>query len=515
MRALGAAVVVAIGCRSTPPAKPTNLAPPVPTILASDTRDPTDDLADVVRANTSGAVTYTYRASKVTYLTYTLDCLAKLVTCSTQSFVDSWKPGWTSDDDLAIAAWAGLRARYSGNIVDRTRAVDVPLPIAYHDRDLDTALRIAGFGARDIDDYSERLGAFMGANERTEARAIIERFAPRLDVKWRVAREALVASLDAYVELGNRDDVRALVASIAMFYGIGKRGAQQTFELVARPADAGARSATQLGDHAIVEVVAGERAEGRYSVIAHEMFHAWFGESPIEAQVDLAQQFVASGDPLAGPAWGLLDEVLATALGNGLVARLIDREDHDIRASRPGGFYNDPFIDPVTKALLPALEQRLASKGTVFDAGFVTEYLAAVHTAFPNGMPPIAYLRPLFGVAPSQGSALRQLRQRANPGRSRTFSTLSKAREALPEVAAWGGAILATRPELAAIAPFVPEAMLANAKKQKANAFVIVQAIDPIGARFLFVADDDKQMTALVEAFAQLPAPLKDGVIVP
>ncbi len=204
---------------------------------------------------------------------------------------------------------------------------------------------------------------------------------------------------------------------------------------------------------------------------------------------------------------------LATALGNGLVARLIDREDHDLRANKPGG--NDPFIDPVAKALLPALEKRLASKGTVFDAELVTDYLAAVHAAFPNGMPPIAYLRPLFGVAPSQGNALRRLRHRANPGSSQTFSTLARARAAMPEVATWGVAVLATRAELAAIAPFVPAAMLATAKQQKAKSFVITQAMKPVGTRFLFVADDDAQMTALVDAFAQVPAPIKDGVIVP
>jgi hypothetical protein len=473
------------------------------------------DTADVVRTIASGAVTFTYRVSKLTYLTHTLDCLAKLITCSTRPYAESWKPSWTSDDDATLEAWAQLRTRYSGNIVNRERAVDAPLPIPYHDRDLDSTLRIAGFGARDIDDYTERLAAFMGASERADARAILERFAPRLDIKWRQERAALVASLDAYVQLGTRDDVRALFGSIAAFYAAGTRGAYQTFELVARPADPSPMTATQLGEHAIVEVVAGERPEGRFSVIAHEMFHAWLGASPIESQVALAQQFVASGDPLAGPAWGLLDEVLATALGNGLVANLIDREDHDRRATMPGGFYNDPFIDPVAKALLPALEKRLASKGTVFDPDFVTEYLAAVHTAFPHGMPPIAYLRPMFGVAPSQGTALRQLRQRANPGSSRTYSTLARAREAMPEVAAWGTAVLATRAELAAIAPFVPAAMLATAKKQKAKAFVIAQAMKPLGTRFLFVADDNAQMASLVDAFAQLTAPLKDGVIVP
>jgi hypothetical protein len=511
MRTVVAVVLLAIGCGGASHSKPPTIAPPA----APDARVSAPDTTDVVRTFASGGVTFTYRVSKLTYLTHTLDCLAKLITCSTRPYADDWKPGWTSDDDAALAAWTRLRTRYSGNIVDRDRAVEAPLPIPYHDRDLDTTLRIAGFGARDIDDYVERLAAFMGASERAEARTILEGFAPRLDVKWRAQRPALVASLDAYVELGNRDDVRALLGSIAAFYAAGSHGAYQTFELVARPADPSPMSATQLGEHAIVEVVANERPAGRYAVIAHEMFHAWFGASPIDAQVALVQRFITSGDPLAGPAWGLLDEVLATALGNGLVAGLIDREDHDVRASKPGGFYNDPFIDPVAKALLPALEKRLASKGTLFDTELVTDYLAAVHAAFPHGMPPIAYLRPMFGVAPSQGSAMRQLRQRANPGSSRTYSTLARAREAMPEVAAWGTAVLATHAELAAIAPFVPAAMLATAKKQKAKAFVIAQAMKPLGTRFLFVADDPAQMTALVDAFAQLAAPLKDGVIVP
>gem|GEM_PF-5155307 len=475
---------------------------------------PAPDDIDVTRTTTSGAVRYTYRASRMTYLVYTLDCLADLGACSRAEFKAAWAPGWTGEDDAAIVAWGTLRERYSGMISDGERATTTPLPIPYHDRDVGTAIRVAGFGARDVADLGSRLSLFFGAAEVAHATQIAERFAGRLDNHWRASRSGVLASLDDFVALGERADVQALLGSIATFYAIGESGANQTFDLVSRPAGKGPTSAEQLGELAVVEVVPGEKAANRYSVITHEMFHAWFGASPISSQVALVERFVASGDPLAGPAWGLLDEVLATALGNGLVARLVDRADYDRRASTDQGLYSDPYIDRVAKALLPALEARIARKGTVFESDFVAEYLAAVHTAFPEGLPPIAYLRPMFAVTATPSDAAKRLMDLASPGSYENFSEIDEALANAQRLQGWGTAIFATRSELSRVAPLLSATVLATAK-QRAGAFVLATKVRPIGVRFLFVADEDAQLAALVDAFAAVKGPLHEGVVVP
>jgi hypothetical protein len=491
------------GCRGEAPS-------PSPPPSGSAKPSPVDETADVTRTTKTGAVTYTYRASRMTYLVYTLDCLAEIVPCSPDATM--WSDQRAEDED-ALRTWQELRQRYSGEISDRQRVSRAVLPIPYHDRDVGTAIRVAGFGARDTAELAVRLSLFMGAAEVASATKVVERFAPRIDAHWRSARASVVASLDDYVKLGERADVQALLGQIAAFYAIGDRGAYQTFDLVNRPDGKGSTSAQQLGELAVVEVIAGESAAGRYSVIAHEMFHAWFGASPIESQVALVDRLVATGDPIAGPAWGLFDEVLATALGNGLVARLVDRADYDKRLAQDGGFYNDPFIDKVAKALLPALEKRLANKGTVYDPEFVTEYLAAVHAAFPDGLPPVAYLRPLFIAVP--GPDTNHLMDVARPGYSESFDTIEESIAEAPRLVGWGTVVFTRRADLDKLSAFVSKSALEAVKKVETKEFVYAWRRKPVGTVFLFVIDRVQAANELVDALAKLKAPLREGVIVP
>lgn len=484
---------------------------PVPAPVAPRVDPPAPEAGDVTRTTTSGAVTYTYRASRMTYLVYAIDCLAELIACSKPEVAAEWKTAWSAADDAALATWRALRQRYSGEITDGERQPTAVLPVAYHPRDIGSAIRIAAFGARDVDDAASRLSLFLGAAEVVQARAVLARFSARADERWRAGRAALATSLGDYVALGERAEVQALLAQIARFYAIGDRGAHQTFDLVLRPPGTGPTSAQQLGELAIVEVVRGEPASSRYPVIAHEMFHAWFGASPIEAQDALVARFLATKDPLVGPAWGLLDEVLATALGNGLVARLVDRADYERRLAKDLGFYNDPFIDKVAKALLPALEKRLAGGGSVFDAGFVADYLAAVHAAFPSGMPPSAYLRPLFVAAPGPGSDT--LIERSNAGYVESYDDLAESAAHAARLAHWGTALFSAKADLDRLSPFLPRAALAAAKREKASSFVFVQTHAPVGTVFLFVGATPADYARLVDALFALPAPLREGVI--
>jgi hypothetical protein len=501
-------VIAFAACQGSPaPESPPSGSATVAAASVAEVRD-----ADVVRTTKAGAVTYTYRASKMTYLVYVLDCLADVVPCSGPAIQRAWNEGWTLDDDKAVHAWKELRQRYSGMIVDGTRTSTAVLPVPYHDRDVGTAVRVASFGARDIADAGSRLSLFLGAAEVAQATAIFEHFAKRLDQRWRDARASLVANLDDYVALGERTDVRALLEQIASFYAIGAGGAHQTFDLVSRPVDKGPTSAQQLGELAVVETVPGEKASQRYPVVAHEMFHAWFGASPLEAQAKLVDRFIATDDPLAGPAWGLLDEVLATALGNGLVAKLVDPQDYERRLKMDNGFYNDTWIDKVAKALLPALEKRLAANGSVYDDGFVADYFAAVHAAFPDGLPPITYLRPLFVAVPATPHSDTLIR-RSNAGYVESYSTIEEAIANAKRLQGWGTVIFSKKSELDRLAPFLPPAALAAARRESAKSFVFAYKRKPVGTVFLFVADTTDELDRIVEYFLHLGPPLGEGVL--
>jgi hypothetical protein len=141
-------------------------------------------LADVERTVVAEPVTHVFRASRMTNLLYVLDCLAGLHPCSTAAIATSWPAaGWTPDDDSALAAWKLLH-HARGSLGDRAAKADPPLPLPYHARGLADAVVVAGYGARDLDDYAARLAPMVSeADDDAAARALIDAFAAQPQVR--------------------------------------------------------------------------------------------------------------------------------------------------------------------------------------------------------------------------------------------------------------------------------------------------------------------------------------------
>lgn len=503
-------------------AAPTDAAVATPVTASPSTTDApgavaSTSLADAERSVAAEAVTYVFRVSRMTNLLYALDCLSDLHVCSRSAFAASWQAAeWTADDDSALVAWK-LFHHPRGSLGDRAAQVDPPLPLPYHPRSVANAVLVAGYGARDLDDYAARLAPMVSAAEAAQAREIVARFESRASDRWQATRAGLVAALDEYTALAARPDVRVLTASIARLYRVPASGLRQTFELVARPRHASDSNARQLGDLAVVEITIGEDVTHKFAVVSHEMFHAWLGASPIDDQLALVKRFASSSDPIAAPAYGMLDETLATALGNGLVARAVAPAEYGWRARTPRGLYNDRLIDAIAKALLPALEARLAAGASVFDDDFAPEYLRAVHTAFPDGLPPIAHLRPMAcAMDPSLHDAARYLQQVSRAGHVEATDGAREAAELFRRRRAWGKAILWARGNLAALAPLVDPATMTALRRQAkiGSPFVLTTRRSPRGLLFILVADDDAGARTLTDAFAAQPQ-VREGVFVP
>ncbi|MFT3697503.1 MAG: hypothetical protein QM831_30450 [Kofleriaceae bacterium] len=488
-------VIAACGGPTPMPVAPTPVAVNPPPIDAAPPAN-----ADVVKTATIGGIPMEFRAGRMANVLQQIDCLADLVVCSSPAFASIWQ--LDANDKRALLDWHELRSHYSGTIEEGLLPEPEPLlPLAYHPRDIESAIRIAGFTSRDPEDYYSRLSIFMTAADVQIARGVVEHFIGRADAMWAQHRTELVTSLDGYRTLAARDDMKALAADIAHFYGIDPKESHQTFELIWRPVHKSPTSAQQLVEVSVVEATSGEPASEQWPVVNHEMFHGWFGASPIAKQVQLVNTFLgyAGADPITQPAYALLDEVLATAFGNGLVARLADKADYERRLAQPQGFYNDPHIDAIAKALLPALEKRLAAHGTVFDPDFVGDYLSAAHTAVKDWAPS-TYLRDMtFVYTPMFEKAAKKVQGNASysDGEALGGNAIATAQKH----PGWGTALFVTKKELDQLAPLLTKQQLVSAKSQKAPAFVLAAHRQPVGAVFVFVAPDAEQMAALVDKF--------------
>jgi len=323
------------------------------------------------------------------------------------------------------------------------------------------------------------------------------------------------------VKLASRDDLRTIADRVAGFYQPElPKGAAQIFELIARPKHDSPDMGEQLDAYALIEVQPDEPPEHRYDVIMHELFHAWFAAAAYDRKLALANRFLASGDASAVPAWGLLDEVLATAFGNGVIDRAVDREDFDKRSGRKNGLYNDPYIDGMAKVMLPKLEARLAAKRTLWDDDFVPEYLHAMGEAFPRGLPPVAFLQPLVcAYDASMRAAYDHLTELSRSHQTVSSDGLDDAetRALFADRPMWGSAVLVPLAKLGSLdgwTAVLDQATLAAIRTQaaKKKPFVFTHRRKNAGVLFVFVAPDDASMQAIEDRFAKLED-LREGIV--
>jgi hypothetical protein len=321
------------------------------------------------------------RTSEVGNLAYQLHCMAEQAHCSSGLFEDLWKQlGWGPQDEAALREWRAVEERYVQSLdLDGSRPDDLPA-LADSPRllQLDDKLRLAAIGATDLVSFRSRLELVAQPQDAEKLTQIVARFLPRFHTFWVAQRGDLEQRARGFAAILQRPDLLDLCARAARFYAAELDGPYAIeVNLIALPKNtAHHTNGTQIERHAIVETEPGERPEARAGVILHELFHHFYRLSKLDARDGLIRQFAGSPDAAALAAYGLLDESLAAALGNGLAERMLQPADQYKKYSaRAGSFYDDPAIDPVAKAILPALEQRLARGRTLYDDDFVEEYV--------------------------------------------------------------------------------------------------------------------------------------------
>lgn len=135
--------------------------------------------------------------------------------------------------------------------------------------------------------------------------------------------------------------------------------------------------ATALVNNAISELpVTFNDYDVLFSVMLHEIFHMLYDEQSLQVKKNIEKWFNESESPGAQYAYLLLNEALATSLGNGYVyEQLTGATDTD-------DWYYTPYINKIAKKIYPVVKQYAIAKKPI-DKKFVEAYIAAYDT-FPG-----------------------------------------------------------------------------------------------------------------------------------
>ncbi|MBF4486542.1 hypothetical protein [Flavobacterium sp. CSZ] len=114
-----------------------------------------------------------------------------------------------------------------------------------------------------------------------------------------------------------------------------------------------------------------------FSVMLHETYHIIYDEQSLEVKTEIDRYFKESKSKCSNYAYQLMNEALATALGNGYVYEKLDGQIDS------GDWYNKKYINLMAKQIYPLVTEYIDQKKQM-DKNFIDHYINLYETNFPN-----------------------------------------------------------------------------------------------------------------------------------
>jgi hypothetical protein len=462
-------------------------------------------------------------------LAYQLDCLspASQIQGSCDAIRAFWKPSWTKEDDDALAVWTSVSQKYMASA-----SLDVPVPptavpLPHGELEFDKMLRLAALLSSSSDDFRSNLRVLVPPQDAAQLVAAAEHFQPRFDAWWGEAGAPVAARFRVgLLGLFQHGELGAIIARAARFYAAPlPRGTSVDFDLIVLPTPSSSPRGEQIVNHGVIEITADEKPEERMDVVCHELFHFFYHSRTPVQQAALANSFDASADPVAGVAYFLLDESVATALGNGVVDHAVNPTDYARRLTRDRGFYNNHAVDATAKGLLTRTAED-PSVGPALDApGTTAAIIAAARDAVGADPRPIEYLHSHVRVADEDWWHVvmehTAREAHANNIYSREPLDGTDATSMVSSHPGLSAIVLVTRKRLAALGAYgdtIPASVRAaiGREAKRPGPFAYVARRSRHAMLFFLVADDAEGAARVADALFRSEAPvsgvLREGV---
>ncbi len=329
--------------------------------------------------------------SEVANLTYQLDAVSGVLGhIDPSDYQALWKRDFlrTAEDEARLKSWGTLKKRYyaSANL----DGVSMPFEASPRSVSLFDNIRVAAFRAKTDEEFLSDAALLMVPADVAKMGEILRYFSPRFHVWWKSEAEGRGKTFVKKVDrLMRSEPTRGEIERFRSFYGPSlPEGARVYFSLLYRPNLAKApTNGQQIGNVGVAEFLPDETPEKRLDVVLHEFCHFLYNSRSDDDNLALQNAFANSGDPAAKPSYNLLNEGMATALGNGIVGRSFrSASEWPAYLARPRSFYNNANIDRAAKRLLPMMDSWLASGRTMRDPAFAPTYIAAMKEAFGPGL---------------------------------------------------------------------------------------------------------------------------------
>lgn len=343
-------------------------------------------LAFALGLNASLSFPVSVQFEPMSNLTYQLDLVAGRIGHErTEPFEKLWKAEFlkSPEDEAMVKRWKENRD------APRTPGDSRSWPISSPSQSFDgeAAVRAAGFDSRNPNEYRVNIAKVLPASQGSELAKVVDYFTPRFS-RWFETQKAGKASsfVSSMKSLLESEKIQSWMSKMAGFYGYTPNPQKPLpFILLINPStDPNAwSSGQQLGPYSLAQFFPHETPEDRADVILHEFCHYLYGAGPESGHRTLQTAFVNEQGDDVMPAFYLLDEALATAIGNGIIRSFFRSEKwFAAYTNQPLSWYGEEGIDRSGKSSYTLVRESLDQGKSLFEESFVKAYLSAVRKEF-------------------------------------------------------------------------------------------------------------------------------------
>jgi len=344
---------------------------------------------------------YSLRALHYSNLFYQLDCLSGQGYCSKESYQTLWEQEleWNDEDEKKLTLWRELKNKYNQQIQLPMPARTTSLPPRFEGLVVWEQVRQAALNAPTRQDLLENLSLIIQPQDAEVLAKLIFHFEKRFFSWWDTKGQSLAESgANTFAEQLQNAGLINLLEKASLFY---QAELDETsllgFNFIARP-DLGKNTSVngeQVSNQSLIEIKENAKIINQMDVVIHELSHYLYRRSSRDNEASLMQHFSKLNSADAIAAYNLLNEAIATAIGNGIVNRILMPLDSFQRMeAKERSFYNDEWIDPLAKAIYPRVADAL-QKGEVLNSeSFVQDYYQLAKKALgPKLKSPVPLLR--------------------------------------------------------------------------------------------------------------------------
>lgn len=232
--------------------------------------------------------------------------------------------------------------------------------------------------SKDIRDFKSRSAGLLTATELQVLGSILEVYQNIFDqLVYQPNREAIENKIVGLTKLVEHADFDRYLLQGRVFYG-SAYDPETPFIMAAIPTlnSAGFKAGAFLNVATTEVPLNFTDYEVMFGIVMHEVYHILFDEISRERKTEIDRWFSEHPSENSRYAYLLLNEVLATALGNGYVYHsLAGKLD-------PGGWYNQKYINGMAKAAYPLVREYIMEEKPL-DKEFVNRYIRLFDTEFP------------------------------------------------------------------------------------------------------------------------------------